>query len=87
MRIWKWTIATTDRQTLHMPKGAKILTVQSQGEEAQLWALCDETEVKEPRRFAIHGTGNPMPTGDPGVYIGTYQLMEGRLVFHVFEQI
>ena len=85
MRIWKWTLATTDKQTLNMPKGAKILTVQTQGEEAQLWALCDETAPKEPRQFVIHGTGNPMPPGDPGTYIATYQLMGGSLVFHVFE--
>lgn len=88
MRIWKWTLATTDRQTIEMPVGAKILTVQAQGEEAQLWALCpDEHGPKEPRRFEIHGTGNPMPNGDPGAYVGTYQLMEGRLIFHVFETV
>jgi len=85
MRIWKWTLATTDRQTLHMPQGAQILSVQTQGDECQLWALCDERVPKEERRFVIHCTGNPMPDGDPGQYLGTYQLMEGKLVFHVFE--
>lgn len=88
MRIWKWTLATTDRQALQMPKGAKILSVQTQGmsgENAQLWALCDERAPKETRQFAIHGTDNPMPDIDPTTYIGTYQLMDGKLVFHVFE--
>jgi hypothetical protein len=85
MRIWKWTLVTTDRQALQMPKGAQILSVQVQGENAQLWALCDENAPRETRQFAIHGTGNPMPDGDPGSYVGTYQLYEGKLVFHVFE--
>lgn len=84
MRIWKWTLVTTDLQALQMPAGAKILSVQTQGENAQLWALCDDTTAKEVRHFAIYGTGNPMPD-EPGIYVGTYQLMGGQLVFHVFE--
>lgn len=86
MRIWKWTLASTDIQTLHLPVGAQVLTVQAQGECAQLWALCHEKAEKEPRRFAIYGTGNPIPD-EPGIYVGTYQLMDGRLVLHVFELI
>lgn len=87
MRIWKWTLAVTDKQTLQMPAGAKLLTVQMQGEAPQLWALCDETAPKMPRLIAIHGTGNPMPDEWPGEYVGTFQIHGGALVFHVFDAI
>ena len=85
-RIWKWTLAVTDKQSLQMPKGAKILTVQEQGGMPQLWAYCDPTEPLETRTFRIVGTGNPIDQ-DPGDYIGTFQMRDGALVFHVFEAL
>lgn len=84
MRIWKWTLAPTDLQSISVPKGAKLLSVQMQGGLPQLWALCDETAEKEPRHVAIYGTGNPMPD-EPGKYIDTFQAHGGALVFHAFE--
>jgi hypothetical protein len=85
MRIWKWTLTITDLQSLEMPHGAKIITVQVQHGEPQLWALCDENAEKEKRNIAIYGTGNPVPDV-PGTYIGTFQVRDGLLVFHVFDK-
>lgn len=87
MRVWKWPLQITDRQALMMPAGAVVLTVQMQGHQPQLWALVDETQdtPKQPRAFAIYGTGNPMPN-DPGRYIATFQTHGGDLVWHAFEQ-
>lgn len=86
MVIWKFPLSVTDIQTIMMPTGAKVLAVQPQMGELQLWALCDPDEKigKEPRIFEIHGTGNPIE-GNPGQYISTFQIANGRLVFHVFE--
>jgi hypothetical protein len=81
MRIWKFALAVADEQTVMMPVGAKLLDVQMQGDACCLWALCDENAAKEPRLFAIYGTGNPMPD-HPGAYVATFQT--GPLVFHVF---
>jgi hypothetical protein len=85
LRIWKWTLAVTDAQVLSMPVGAEVLTVQTQGDELQLWALCDTVAAREDRVFEIHGTGNPV-SGRPGKYIATFQMHDGALVFHVFER-
>ena len=85
MRIWKWTLHIEDLQSREMPVGAKLLTVQVQDGMPQLWALVDEEAAIETRTFATYGTGNPMPDGDPGAYVGTYQISGGALVFHVFE--
>ncbi len=84
MKIWKWTLLLTDVQTVKLPAGAKLLTVQTQYDAPQLWALCDEEADKEPRRIGIYGTGNPMPD-EPGEYIATFQVDRAGLVFHAFE--
>lgn len=86
--IWKFTLEVKDIQTLDMPKGAEILTVQFQETHGQLWALVDpEAEIEE-RDIEIFGTGNPIHC-DMGLtrqYIGTYQMHGGNLVWHVFER-
>lgn len=84
MRIWKWHLDVTDRQTISMPKGAKILDVQIQKDKCCLWALCDENAEEEPRTIAIYGTGNPIPD-EHGEHIATFQLPNYGLVFHAFD--
>ena len=84
MRIWKWVLNVTDRQTIKMPALATLLSVQMQGSACCLWALCDPNAPDEQRTLAIYGTGNPMPD-DPGRYIATFQMSGGELVFHVFD--
>jgi hypothetical protein len=87
MRIWKWTLSKTDLQSLPMPEGAEVLSVQTQGEMPQLWALADEKAPIVLRTFATYGTGHPIPDGDNlSFFVGTYQLRGGELVFHVFER-
>ncbi len=82
MMIWKFGLAVEDRQIVMMPDGAHILSIQTQGDGPQLWAMVDESAPSVQRAFATYGTGHPMPS-TPGQHQGTYQL--GPLVFHVFE--
>ena len=84
MRIWKWEIEVTDRQTVPMPARAKLLDVQMQNGVCCIWALCEPKAPNEPRHLAIYGTGNPVPD-EPGEYVATFQMADGALVFHVFE--
>ena len=86
MRIWKWELKIADQQFLPIPEGAKLLAVQMQDGMPQLWALVNEKAFIELRNFATYGTGNPVPD-EPGEYVGTYQLRNGALVFHVFEKV
>jgi hypothetical protein len=81
-RIWKWPLQILNEQTLNLPIGALWLDVQMQGGEPHIWCLCDANAPLEPRRLAIHGTGNPMPD-DPGEYLATFQT--GAFVWHLFE--
>lgn len=73
------------RQTVEMPEGAKILSLQTQHNEPQIWALCDEFAVKESRTFRAVPTGQAFD--DEGLtYIGTIQINGGMLVFHIYEE-
>ena len=70
-----------------MPKDAEILTVQTQNGKPCLWALVDPKAETEIRVIEIFGTGHPVLSdmGTSRKYISTFQMQEGRLVFHVFE--
>lgn len=83
MRIWKYELRIDDEQTILMPRGAKGLTVQWQRKNLCIWCMVDEINPLEPRKVIIYGTGHPMrfETGD---YVGTFQMHDGALVFHVF---
>ena len=85
MVIWKEIIRLEGRQTTPMPIGAKILTAQVQKNHICIWFLCAQTAFFEGRKFLVYGTGIPMPD-NPGEYLGTFQLDEGNLVLHVFEE-
>lgn len=72
-----------------MPKGAELLTVQTQyaggpGETPALWALVDPDAPRETRRFQLVGTGHREVEEDL-TYVGTFQLTGGSFVGHVFE--
>jgi hypothetical protein len=83
--IWKYPLELTDEQTVKMPLGAQILSVQVQRGHVCLWALCNELAPQTDRRIFIHGTGHIVSAKNPK-FLGTVQLEAGALVFHVFEE-
>lgn len=84
--IWKYSLQLTDLQSLSLPQGAEILTVQAQGGGLYLWAIVDPARETEERVIGIIGTGNPVITGGDidRRYIATVQ--RGSFVWHVFER-
>jgi hypothetical protein len=60
--IWKYPLHLIDKQTVNMPKGAEILTVQIQNGTITMWALVDPESVKIKRTIEIFGTGHPINT-------------------------
>lgn len=84
-QVFKYPLRITDTQSLELPVGAEILSVQVQFSTVQLWALVDTSQPKEKREIEIYGTGHPMHDAERK-FIGTVQLEEGRFVFHVFER-
>lgn len=85
MKVYKYTLQVTDIQVLELPTAAKILDIQVQNGEPQLWALVDERHhYTEARTIAIYGTGHPM-SENCGEYIATFQMHNGQAVVHAFE--
>lgn len=84
LKVFKYPVPVADLFELEMPKDAQILTVQTQDEDMQMWALVDPESPTELRHFRLAGTGHSI-IHTVKRYIGTFQIRGGRLVFHLFE--
>lgn len=82
-QIWKFPI-TPENTTIEMPKGSEILTIQTQKETPCIWALVDPNAEKVTRIFEMYGTGHEIDKKER-MYINSFQLYGGGLVFHLFE--
>ncbi len=82
--VHKYTLDLTDRQIVALPEGARILSVQTQGQRLRLWALVDADATPEAVEIAIRGTGHPIDDAEVLEFIDTFQMNDGQLVFHVF---
>ena len=89
--IWKFECPIADEVVIHMPLGSQILCVQMQHNVPCIWALVDDAMPKLIHNFAWRGTGHPCDNLKPRHheseprYIGTVQMHNGSLVFHLFE--
>ncbi len=83
MVIWKFSLIEARTQWPLMPRGAKILCVQVQRGEGYLWVECDPKAQRVQREIIIRGTG--FETQANALYIGTFQMDGGDLVWHVYD--
>jgi len=84
-RVFKYDLEVSDRQTLALPRGAKILSVGLQHGNIKVWALVDDTYSEtEDRTFVMHGTGHNADDVVGLQFIGTVIMLNDNLVFHVF---
>lgn len=83
MIIYKYLLGCELTQTIHMPKGAKILKADFQGHALFLWALVDSSNPPEPRQIVVLTTGRRFDLNV--TYIST-AFLDGT-VWHVFEEI
>ena len=89
-KIYKYEILPDDEIRLLLPKNAEILTVQTQKNKPCLWAMVDPTAPTEERVFCLVGTGHEITPAQLGCfysYIGTFQIHDAALVFHLFESV
>jgi hypothetical protein len=73
--IYKYTLKAVDDQLIKIPTG----------DNAMLWAAVDPELPVENRHIRIRRTGDKLT--DDLVYISTYQMKNGELVFHAFEVV
>ena len=88
--IYKCPLEITDTQTISLPFGYEILTIQAQNDVPCLWVLVNpDTIEKEEVEITFIGTGHPI-SYDMGVsrkYITTIQMFNGGLVIHAFQNV
>jgi hypothetical protein len=86
--IYKYPVPVEDAPVIRMPRDARILTLQVQHGIPCLWALIPNLDAPTvERRFRLFGTGHEWRGDGSGlVYVGTYQMHGGALVFHLFEE-
>lgn len=71
---------------LRLPAGAEFLTVQVQHNEPQMWFQLDpEEKLADKRCFQAVATGEVFESKPTDKYLGTFQLMGGAIVFHLYE--
>lgn len=87
LTIWKFPLEITDQQTIEMPRAARILNVQAQGNILTLWALVSPDAEKVRRQISVYGTGDEIDAfvAEFATYVGTAQTHSGALVWHVFD--
>ena len=76
-KIWKFNLVPE----IVMPKGAKILSIGTQGPDMCIWALVDPEEATETRCFWLAGTGHDVP--EFCKFIG--RITQGPFEWHIFE--
>ena len=89
-RIFKYELETTDEQYLMIPSlpntkfKSQVLCIDVQHSKPCMWVLVDdECELKD-RKIKIRGTGHPCEEVFAENYLGSFQLLEGYFVGHVF---
>lgn len=89
--IWKYPLEITDDQVIRVPRNSKVLSVQVQYGILCMWILVDPTEPKDLERgdlknIRIYGTGHTISSFDikDMNFMGTFQLLDGSFVGHVF---
>lgn len=97
LHIWEVVASSPLRLDVAMPKGARILSVQtqmqgsSQRDDICIWALVDTDEQESvPRHFVVAMTGEELgqwPASDQAMFIGTVQFASGALVAHIWEAV
>lgn len=83
--IWKYTIllGTT---ILNMPYGGTIRYIDVQNNLPCIWVEFNQGETnRETRRFEVFATGEPIYRGKIKDYVGSFTLIDGAFVGHIYE--
>lgn len=84
--IWKFPLEVIDVQKIEIPADYEILTVQVQAGHPCLWALVDTDTFRRKIAIEIVGTGHRI-LDKKRKYIGSFQMLNGVLVYHCFESL
>jgi hypothetical protein len=84
--VYKYPLTLIDIQSIVVPSNHKVLCMQLQYNTPTLWIEVDTTSPLIDKVIIILGTGKEYPPF-PVNYIGTFQELDGKLVWHIFEKL
>ena len=92
--VYKYQLRLTDEQEIRIPTliendvlvklSDQVLKIETQRGIPCMWVLVDSDAEKLPRHVFTRGTGHSCDDRRRDEYLGTYQLDNGNLIFHVF---
>lgn len=81
--VWKFPVSVSDEFSVVMPEGAEVLWCAEQDGAPWMWARVDCNSPPVSRTFFVRGTGHEV---EPSLrYVGSFMLIAGRFVGHLFE--
>lgn len=80
-KVYKYGPIRPGSWGVSMPKDARVVHFGAVGDDLFIWAEV-EGEPSETRIFVVYPTGVPVA----GRYVGTAFMMDGALVWHLYEQ-
>ena len=83
--IYKYEVKFREYFEIMLPQGAEVLTCQVQRGTPVIWVASDPKAPLKRRAFKLGVTGGTIFKKDAWGYIGTFQMAEGNLVYHLFE--
>lgn len=84
-KIYKCRLEIADKQAVSIPRESEILCVQVQNGNPYIWFKCDDIIDQCLFKFELFGTGQKMDDNVNRKYIGTFQMHDGSLVWHLFQ--
>jgi len=88
--IFKYPLKVTDTQKISIPNSGEILSLQVQNNIPCIWVLIHDLNDKDKTTECVinmYGTGHTFEENGFCEFLGTFQLKEGLLVFHVFREL
>lgn len=82
--IHKFPFVLEDTVRLQVPQHSTLLKIDAQRDTPCMWFLVDTDQPKEHCTFLVRGTGHDC--NDVGKHLGSFQMHDGALVFHVFQR-
>lgn len=84
LTIYKYPFKIEDNFKIAMPKNAKILAVAIKDEIPCIWAMVETYNDLALKEFWLRGTGHNCEEIRNLSYVGSFQILGGSLVFHLF---
>ncbi len=84
--IWHFDVPISECVSLSLPHGAIIFDLTLYENSIRLYVSCDEDAPAQDRELFVLTDGTYIPSQQVE-YLGTVSLLDGNLVYHIFENL